>query len=58
MTGFWTEGGIAPVVWGRPADVALAPDGTLFIVDDTGETIWRVTPKADQEATGAITPQR
>jgi glucose/arabinose dehydrogenase len=57
MTGFWTEGEDRALVWGRPADVALAPDGTLFVVDDTGGTIWRVTPKADQEATGAITPQ-
>jgi glucose/arabinose dehydrogenase len=35
------------VVWGRPADVTLAPDGTLFIVDDTGGTIWKVTAKAN-----------
>ena len=57
MTGFWTEGEDRALVWGRPADVALAPDGTLFVVDDTGGTIWRVTPKTDQEATGAITPK-
>jgi glucose/arabinose dehydrogenase len=55
MTGFWTEGDDRALVWGRPADVALAPDGTLFVVDDTGGTIWRVTPKADQ-ATGSIKP--
>lgn len=54
MTGFWTEGEDRALVWGRPADVALAPDGTLFVVDDTGGTIWRVTPKADQAATGSI----
>ena len=46
ITGFWIEGDDKAVVWGRPADVALAPDGTLFVVDDTGGTIWRVTAKA------------
>jgi glucose/arabinose dehydrogenase len=53
MTGFWTEGEDKALVWGRPVDVALAPDGMLFVVDDTGGTIWRVTPKADREATGS-----
>jgi glucose/arabinose dehydrogenase len=47
ITGFWIEGDAQAVVWGRPADVALAPDGTLFIVDDTGGTIWKVTAKAN-----------
>jgi glucose/arabinose dehydrogenase len=56
MTGFWTEGEDQALVWGRPADVALAPDGTMFVVDDTGGTIWRVTPKTDQAATGSIEP--
>ena len=55
MTGFWTEGEDRALVWGRPADVALAPDGMMFVVDDTGGTIWRVTPKTDQ-ATGSIKP--
>lgn len=27
----------------RPTGVAQAPDGSLFITDDTGGTIWRVT---------------
>ena len=56
MSGFWAEGQDPALVWGRPADVALAPDGTLYIVDDTGGTIWRVTPKVDQEATGSVQP--
>lgn len=43
MTGFWVEGDERALVWGRPADVALAPDGALFVVDDTGGTLWRVT---------------
>ena len=46
MTGFWVEGGDKAEVWGRPADVAQAADGTLYVVDDTGGTIWRVTPRA------------
>jgi glucose/arabinose dehydrogenase len=56
MTGFWKEGQDPALVWGRPADVALAPDGTLYVVDDTGGTIWRVTPKVNQEATGSVQP--
>jgi glucose/arabinose dehydrogenase len=42
---------------GRPADVALSKDGALFVVDDTGVTIWRVTPKADREAKGSTQPR-
>jgi glucose/arabinose dehydrogenase len=57
MTGFWTEGADKALVWGRPADVALGKDGALFVVDDTGGTIWRVTPKADREATGSTKPR-
>jgi glucose/arabinose dehydrogenase len=56
QTGFSTEGEDRALVWGRPADVALAPDGTMFVVDDTGGTIWRVTPKSEQAATGSIRP--
>lgn len=45
MTGFWVDGEDRAEVWGRPADVAQAPDGTLYVVDDTGGTIWRVTAR-------------
>lgn len=45
ITGFWVSGEGTAEVWGRPADVAQAPDGTLYVVDDTGGTIWRVTPR-------------
>ena len=45
MTGFWVAGEEKAEVWGRPADVAQAPDGTLYVVDDTGGTIWRVTAR-------------
>lgn len=33
-------------VWGRPAGLAVAADGSLLIADDTGGTIWRVAPEA------------
>ena len=29
-------------VWGRPVGLAFAPDGSLFVSDDTGNTIWKV----------------
>ncbi len=51
MTGFWARGTDRAEVWGRPADVTVAPDGSLYVVDDTGGTIWRVT--YDGEDSGA-----
>jgi glucose/arabinose dehydrogenase len=35
----WLQGDTA---WGRPADVAVAPDGSLLIADDTAGAIYRV----------------
>lgn len=29
-------------VWGRPAGVAIGVDGSLFVTDDTSNSIWRV----------------
>jgi len=29
-------------VWGRPADVSVAPDGSLFVSDDTAGAIYRI----------------
>jgi glucose/arabinose dehydrogenase len=49
VTGFWAEGSrasnglLAPVVWGTPAGLAVAKDGSLLMADDAGTTIWRVT---------------
>lgn len=31
------------IVWGRPTGLALMPDGSLLISDDTGKTIWRMS---------------
>ena len=42
MTGFWVSGMHRAEVWGRPAALAIAKDGSLLIADDTGGTIWRV----------------
>jgi glucose/arabinose dehydrogenase len=36
----WLEGQQA---WGRPTDVAIAPDGSLLIADDTAGAIYRVS---------------
>jgi glucose/arabinose dehydrogenase len=40
-SGFWT-GTDRPRVWGRPAAVAVARDGSLLIADDGSQTVWRV----------------
>lgn len=31
------------VVWGRPVGVAVGPDGAIYVGDEPGGTIWRVT---------------
>lgn len=28
--------------WGRPVGIAVAPDGSLYVSDDAGGTIWRI----------------
>lgn len=40
--GFWIDGIRRATVWGKPAGIAVGPDGSLFISDDVGRTIWRV----------------
>jgi glucose/arabinose dehydrogenase len=42
LTGFWLEGNPAQV-WGRPAGLAVAADGSLLIADDAGGVVWRVS---------------
>lgn len=44
VTGFWIAGEDRAEVWGRPAGVAVAADGSLLVADDVGNTIWRVSP--------------
>src|SRR5262249_17533011 len=46
MTGFWNGTGKpgAPAnVWGRPAGLAVAKDGSLLVADDGGKVVWRVS---------------
>jgi glucose/arabinose dehydrogenase len=49
-TGFWISGEQRAEVWGRPAALAVAKDGSLLVADDTGGTIWRIayTGKRDK----------
>ena len=45
VTGFWRDDakpGSPARVWGRPAGLAVAKDGSLLIADDTGKVVWRV----------------
>ena len=58
MTGFWASGEQRAEVWGRPAALAIAKDGSLLVADDTGGTIWKVryTGEAPASAPAAATP--
>jgi glucose/arabinose dehydrogenase len=49
VTGFWISGEQRAEVWGRPAALAVAKDGSLLIADDTGGTIWRVTYTGERD---------
>lgn len=31
-------------VWGRPVGVAAGDDGSLYVADDAGGTVWKITP--------------
>ncbi|MFQ5784988.1 MAG: PQQ-dependent sugar dehydrogenase [Alphaproteobacteria bacterium] len=42
-TGFWASGKRRARVWGRPAGLAVAADGSLLIADDAGGAVWRVS---------------
>ncbi|MBV9685933.1 MAG: PQQ-dependent sugar dehydrogenase [Alphaproteobacteria bacterium] len=57
-TGFWASGNERAEVWGRPAALAVAKDGSLLVADDTGGTIWRISykgPPAEHAAMPANT---
>ncbi|HUO90652.1 MAG TPA: PQQ-dependent sugar dehydrogenase [Rhizomicrobium sp.] len=46
VTGFWRgadKPGAPARVWGRPAGLAVAKDGSLLIADDAGKVVWRVS---------------
>ena len=57
-TGFWVSGEQRAEVWGRPAALAVAKDGSLLVADDTGGTIWRIsyTGKRDHADAGSQHP--
>lgn len=41
--GFWSKGRSPARVWGRPAGLAIARDGSLLIADDVDQSIWRIS---------------
>jgi glucose/arabinose dehydrogenase len=46
VTGFWSAAdkpGAPARVWGRPAGLAVAKDGSLLVADDAGKVVWRVS---------------
>lgn len=46
VTGFWdgtSKPGEPARVWGRPAGLTVAKDGSLLIADDGGKVVWRVS---------------
>ncbi len=46
VTGFWdgiVKPGSPARVWGRPAGLAVAKDGSLLVADDAGKVVWRVS---------------
>jgi glucose/arabinose dehydrogenase len=45
LTG-WMLGPDRKEVWGRPVGLAVLPDGSLLVVDDGANKIWRVTYKS------------
>jgi len=42
LTGFVPDAA-EKTVYGRPVGVAVAPDGSLFVADDGGNVIWRIS---------------
>ena len=45
-TDFVTGWATADNQWGRPVDVAVAPDGAVYVSDDYSGTVYRVAPSA------------
>jgi glucose/arabinose dehydrogenase len=55
-TGFWASGEQRAEVWGRPAALAVAKDGSLLVADDTGGKIWRISYNGPPPAEHAAAP--
>ncbi|MGH6872516.1 MAG: PQQ-dependent sugar dehydrogenase [Rhizomicrobium sp.] len=45
LTGFHVDDTNPAEVWGRPAGLAIARDGSLLVADDAGKTVWCVSYK-------------
>ncbi len=43
LSGFWARGEARAEVWGRPAGLVVAADGSLLVADDVGQAVWRVS---------------
>lgn len=43
VSGFWIRGEKTAEVWGRPAGLAVARDGSLLVADDIGNKLWRIS---------------
>ncbi len=43
LSGFWARGEARAEVWGRPAGLAVAADGSLLVADDVGQAVWRIS---------------
>ena len=56
-TGFWVSGQERAEVWGRPAALAVAKDGSLLVADDTGGTIWRISYKGPPSEHAGVPPE-
>jgi len=41
-SGWWIAGQQRARVWGRPTGIAVTPDGSLLVADDTGHEIWLI----------------
>jgi glucose/arabinose dehydrogenase len=57
-TGFWASGEQRAEVWGRPAALAVAKDGSLLVADDTGGTIWRISYTGARDKKAAAAPAK
>jgi glucose/arabinose dehydrogenase len=57
-TGFWASGEQRAEVWGRPAALAVAKDGSLLVADDTGGTIWHISYKGPPRPSTPLCPPR
>lgn len=44
LTGFYADSG-GDEVYGRPVGIAVLPDGSMLVADDTSNTIWRVSAR-------------